>query len=262
MKKIFYESSGNMKLGTKIKKLRKKENMTQLELAKKVGVSEKTIRRYETNEFEPATKNLQKIANVLNVDIAYLTEEENTICFKNWLKSYKYIPGTFVNKYEPYVTQDECDEEAESILDGLKAMKHLPMTKTIGIEIKQYLYRNCKYIKDMVKELVEEYDERPGLYLLDTHPYFEDLRFIFEEYRNYLQELDEIKTVPSIDKRLVEASKKMPLLTHTLPNEKSDLLNWIRNQDELIEFVYDKMKNSKLIKYDENKKGWISNTNK
>lgn len=61
-----------------IKVERAKRDITQAELAIKVGVSRKTINTIETGKFVPSTITAFRIANVLNVkveDIFELTEK-------------------------------------------------------------------------------------------------------------------------------------------------------------------------------------------
>lgn len=55
-----------MKLGPKIKELRKKEGLTQLDLSEKAGLSLRTIQRIENNENKPSVYSLRKIGEVLN----------------------------------------------------------------------------------------------------------------------------------------------------------------------------------------------------
>jgi len=55
-----------MRLGTKIKKLRKKKGLTQIELSERTGLTERTIQRIENHEVEPSKHSLKKIGNVLN----------------------------------------------------------------------------------------------------------------------------------------------------------------------------------------------------
>ena len=54
------------KLGTKIKELRKKEGLTQLDLSEKSGLSLRTIQRIENNENKPSVYSLRMIGEVLN----------------------------------------------------------------------------------------------------------------------------------------------------------------------------------------------------
>ena len=55
-----------MRLGTKIKELRKKKGLTQIELSERTGLTERTIQRIENHEVEPSKHSLKEIGNVLN----------------------------------------------------------------------------------------------------------------------------------------------------------------------------------------------------
>ena len=55
-----------MRLGTKIKELRKKKGLTQIELSERTELTERTIQRIENHEVEPSKHSLKKIGNVLN----------------------------------------------------------------------------------------------------------------------------------------------------------------------------------------------------
>ncbi|WP_409968054.1 helix-turn-helix transcriptional regulator [Bengtsoniella intestinalis] len=59
-------------IGERIKILRKKRNLTQKGLAKQVGVSEITIRKYEANKFEPKIVTLMALARALDVGVSEL----------------------------------------------------------------------------------------------------------------------------------------------------------------------------------------------
>ncbi|OQB44600.1 MAG: transcriptional repressor DicA [bacterium ADurb.Bin157] len=50
-----------------IKELRKKQGLTQIELAKRVGVSMMTIQLWERASTKPNEENLKKLMEVLNV---------------------------------------------------------------------------------------------------------------------------------------------------------------------------------------------------
>ncbi|MGY3776836.1 helix-turn-helix domain-containing protein [Helcococcus sueciensis] len=66
-----------MNFATKLKKLRTKNNLTQEDLAKKSGISIKSISRYELGETIPRSrKYYEKLANALDVDIDYLFSQE------------------------------------------------------------------------------------------------------------------------------------------------------------------------------------------
>ena len=59
-------------IGKKINELRKKNNMSQEELADKLFVSSRTIIKWESGETEPSISNLGAIADIFNVTTDYL----------------------------------------------------------------------------------------------------------------------------------------------------------------------------------------------
>ncbi|MDY4604311.1 helix-turn-helix transcriptional regulator [Clostridium tertium] len=61
-----------MNIGYEIKSLRKKKGLTQSELAKKCDLSKNAIWNYENNKRDPTVKTLNKIGEVLGVDLGYL----------------------------------------------------------------------------------------------------------------------------------------------------------------------------------------------
>ena len=67
-------------LGERIKRRRKELNMSQSELADKVGISYAQIGRYETKDVQPPAKTLTSIAEVLGLSPEFLlygsTEEK------------------------------------------------------------------------------------------------------------------------------------------------------------------------------------------
>jgi len=66
-----------MNFAQQLKDLRKERNLTQEELAKKTGISLRTISRYELGETLPRTKKYyEKIAKALEVDDDYFLSQE------------------------------------------------------------------------------------------------------------------------------------------------------------------------------------------
>ena len=63
-----------MGLEERIKQARKTANLSQQQLAKILGLSFMTIRRWESGEVSPRVEEIQKIANVLNTSVEYLLD--------------------------------------------------------------------------------------------------------------------------------------------------------------------------------------------
>jgi transcriptional regulator with XRE-family HTH domain len=69
-----------MTIGEKIQQLRKEKEITQKELAEKLGLAEITIRQYETNKREPKIATLSKIAKILGTGLeTFLTDDEQSL---------------------------------------------------------------------------------------------------------------------------------------------------------------------------------------
>ena len=58
--------------GTTIKELREKNKITQVQLAEKLGVSDKTVSKWETGKGYPDIMLLEPIADALRVSVAEL----------------------------------------------------------------------------------------------------------------------------------------------------------------------------------------------
>ena len=74
-----------MKIGEKIKTARISANMTQAELAEKLGVSYQNIGQLESGKRKPKLETIQKIADALGVSVAYLSGIENDTSLTSYL---------------------------------------------------------------------------------------------------------------------------------------------------------------------------------
>lgn len=80
--------------GTIIKKIREEKKMTQLDLAEKLSVSDKTISKWETGKGYPDITLLDPLAKALGVSIIELLSGNdviNTNCTSNMLRSKFYV---------------------------------------------------------------------------------------------------------------------------------------------------------------------------
>lgn len=91
-----------MKLGDKIKHLRTKNNMTQPDLAKKLGVTVRTIAYYENNERQPKKSIIMELCKLFHVttdyllsnDEAFLVEAEDKYGYRGKKKAEEFIQET------------------------------------------------------------------------------------------------------------------------------------------------------------------------
>ena len=111
-----------MLIGNKLKGFRVEKGFTTLTMAEKIGVSEPTYRRYETNKNSPDILMLDKIAKVLDKNFLDLLPSE---CFQNNTKQKGGISvinlGTFNNLSEKLIEQYEIRlKEKDEIIKDLK----------------------------------------------------------------------------------------------------------------------------------------------
>ena len=70
----------NIKIGAKIKELRKRNNMTQEQLADKIGVTNQAISRWESETGYPDIEYIKPVAEFFNVTIDSLFEDNGENC--------------------------------------------------------------------------------------------------------------------------------------------------------------------------------------
>ena len=66
-----------MSLGEKIKVYRNSKNLSQENLAEKVGVSRQAVTKWESNKSKPSTENLIRVADVLDISMNDLTSDNS-----------------------------------------------------------------------------------------------------------------------------------------------------------------------------------------
>ena len=100
-----------MKFGAKVRDLRKKNNLTQDELAKCLGVSKRTIIGWERNERYPRNVEvLEKMSDIFHVPLTYLQpdqalfiERAAAIYGKNGKKEAQYLAFELTEPVESYL---------------------------------------------------------------------------------------------------------------------------------------------------------------
>lgn len=74
------DCTDNKIIGNRISELRKENQVTQVQLAKMLGVSQQTISKYENGSREPDNATLLKLSKMFNVTIDYLLENSIEKC--------------------------------------------------------------------------------------------------------------------------------------------------------------------------------------
>ena len=62
----------SMSIGTRIRELRKKNHLTQLELSSLLYVTDKTVSSWESDRTEPSLETLIQLSEVLDSSVSYL----------------------------------------------------------------------------------------------------------------------------------------------------------------------------------------------
>lgn len=93
-----------MTIGEKIRKYRKEKGLTQKKLAELSELATITIRQYEANKYKPKFESLQRIANVLNIDVNILSKcEEKTyqiIGIHSETETYYVYPAATIEEFK------------------------------------------------------------------------------------------------------------------------------------------------------------------
>ena len=109
------------KLGERIKDLRKQKNMSQSELADKVGISYAQIGRYETKGAQPPAETLKKIADALRVSpdfLIYGTSDEKA--------KTKLTDADLINQFKAIENMDDEDKNViKKLIDAFITKKQI-----------------------------------------------------------------------------------------------------------------------------------------
>lgn len=152
-----------MKLGIKVKELRKKKGLTQLDLSEKSGLSLRTIQRIENDENKPSVYSLRMIGEVLNYKFnlkkfnimknIFEKENRNYLILTLGLISVSiggyYYYSNLVDEYVGVVEQynfDEIEIESDEIEDFLtfewESMKEVVSLDTDKEMVVRLIYSN------------------------------------------------------------------------------------------------------------------------
>ena len=80
-----------MELSQKLKELRKKQGLTQLELAERLFVSRQAISGWEAGTSRPSTENLQSLSRLFNIPLETLLDDYNLFLRKGQGEQIKTI---------------------------------------------------------------------------------------------------------------------------------------------------------------------------
>ncbi|KJJ65435.1 helix-turn-helix transcriptional regulator [Clostridium sp. FS41] len=139
----------NQYIGSKIKKLRKEKQLTQVQLAEKIGKTESSVRKYEKGLTEIPISVLEDIANALDTTIYYLgsmdlndmnkdfREQGNnffiSLCNSAGFQCYEYVfhgrPGFVIltDDRDCFISSDKAD----SIINNIAKYARFSLIETM-----------------------------------------------------------------------------------------------------------------------------------
>ena len=147
-------------IGTTVKQLRERRHLTQAELGDRIGVSSKTISKWETAKGLPDISLLQPLAQALGISVIELMNGEqilNKNVSANMLRSKLYVCpicgnaihalgnalvsccGITLPALEPEAADDDHRMTIEDMEDEVFLTIHHPMTKTHYISFVAYV---------------------------------------------------------------------------------------------------------------------------
>ncbi|WHH58444.1 helix-turn-helix domain-containing protein [Petroclostridium sp. X23] len=101
-----------MKLGEKIKKIRKEKNLTLKDISNLVGISISYLSDVENNRKNPSVESLTKISTALNIPTSVLLDESDIVYKEDFLNQAKEKYGNRGKK------------QAEQLLEDTRALFH------------------------------------------------------------------------------------------------------------------------------------------
>ncbi|NFA91064.1 helix-turn-helix domain-containing protein [Clostridium botulinum] len=175
-----------MNIEDKIKKLRNDKKLTQKQLAIAAGISEISIRKYESGERFPKYETLGKIANALGVsinDLIYKSPEEHTEAIKKANESqnkntakisnpilqdallYNFILSTLeaknynskIDKIVKSLDLDTIEQLAIIVLENTK--NYLRSTVNTNINELEESPRDLSFRKNILDSYIENYND-------------------------------------------------------------------------------------------------------
>ena len=187
-----------MKINEKIKELRKNNNLTQKEMAKKLGVSLSSLQKYEYGDFYPSIEVIKNIVDLFNItlsdflDVSDITNEEKEVI--NWnIKRSRELEKEFENDIEEntrnieiLLEDKEIDLGYSDIIWRMSMMNFYFRVNTERKEINIEFYNDLKFINDK------------GVY---------DITLTLDEFKVFLSYIEETLKLNILSALMLKAKK-------------------------------------------------------
>lgn len=122
-----------MSVGERITELRKKQQMSQGDLAKAMEVSRQAVSKWENGLSSPDTVKLIQLAEVLETDVEYLATGRNTVLRRPpiVIKSVEYVDRIIEKPVIKYV--DKVIEKPTSVIEYVEKpiIKEIPVIQKV-----------------------------------------------------------------------------------------------------------------------------------
>lgn len=141
-----------MNAHSKIKEFRKKQGLTQQELADKLNVTKSTICRYENNERDIKITTLKQIAKALNIPVTKLVPIDNKVANEltfNYIKDNNYTSSNSLAT--SFMNDEELIHYFKAIVTELQIFDFLRLSDTQILKIIR-----SKELKTMLEVLYKQ----------------------------------------------------------------------------------------------------------
>lgn len=153
-----------MKLSEKLKSYRKSFDLTQEELAEKLNVSRQVITKWESELGMPEVSNLKALAELFNVSVDFLLDDEQEIEYPILKEKYELEKNKYSNRYDYAVNylKDRYSNDDIYVLTQVENGERSFLTKvfsfiTIGVSDVSSI---IEWFKDLAIWFVVENDKR------------------------------------------------------------------------------------------------------
>lgn len=192
-----------MKTGDRIKELRKQNNLTQLELANKLNITDKAVSKWESNIGEPSIDLLMELSKLFDVSIDYLltgNNREKIIVMSDLERIAYYDDPELLKAYT--LPLDTYDNSGMHLADYVYKYEAKKVFVAFAKREKHFLivnYHQRDYLTDLVKmSLMTNYYELISKNV--THPFIPLYKILISDNPEKLKK----QHIPAIHTRIID----------------------------------------------------------